>query len=361
MSRVISYNSAILEALDQMMTLDKKIVIIGEGVPDPEGIFGTTINLQKKFGPNRVFDSPLSENAITGICAGLSIYGFRPVLIHQRIDFSLLSMDQIVNNIAKWHFMFNKQQNIPIILRLIIGRGWGQGPQHSQSLHNIYASIPGLQVAMPTSPSDAKGMLISALKQNNPTIFIEHRWLQNIKEIVPKKIYSTPLTKAKLIKRGKDFTIVCFSYMTIEALRATKALKHLDIHCDLIDMRSVSPLDISRVLHSVTKTRKLLIADVGHSLMSIANELAFEINKKLFKILKSPIQKISLPNYPAATSHHLTKDYYPGSKEIFDIILQSEKIDFKKLNKNMKNTIMDILKPHKKPHDVPDTDFFGPF
>lgn len=360
MTREITYNESILEALYQKMLVDKKIILIGEGVPDPKGIFGTTIDLHKKF-PKRVFDSPLSENAVTGICAGLAINGFRPILVHQRVDFSLLSMDQVVNNIAKWQFMFNKKQNMPIIIRMIIGRGWGQGPQHSQSLHNLFASIPGLQVVMPASPKDAKGMLISALEQNNPTIFIEHRWLQNIKEYVPDKIFKTSLSTAKILKKGKDFTIATFSYMTIEAHKAIRALNILGINCELIDMRSVSPMDYKTVVNSVKKTKNLVVADVGHSFMNVANELIYAVNEVLFDVLENPCKKIALPNYPAATSHFMMRDYYNNSYDLFRYILKVKNYNIDLINNKMRYTINKILDTSSKPHDVPNVDFFGPF
>ena len=360
MTREITYNESILEGLYQKMLDDEKIIVIGEGVPDPKGIFGTTLNLQKRF-PKRVFDSPLSENAVTGICAGLAINGFRPILIHQRVDFSLLSMDQIVNNIAKWQFMFNKRQRMPVIIRMIIGRGWGQGPQHSQSLHNLFASIPGLQVVMPTSPKDVKGMLISALEQNNPTIFIEHRWLQNIKEHVPNKIYRTSLSTAKILKKGKDFTIATTSYMTIEALKAIKALNILGINCELIDIRSVSPIDYKTVINSVKKTKGLVVADIGHSFMNIANELIYNVNETLFDVLETPCKKIALPNYPAATSHLMMKNYYKNSNDLFKYILKVKNFKLSNIDKKTRYNINEILDLTSKPHDVPSVDFFGPF
>ena len=175
-NRFIQYTQAINEALMQSMKLDKKIVILGLGVDDPKRIFGTTNNLIETYGKNRVFDMPTSENAITGFAIGMSLGKYRPVLCHQRVEFALLSMDQIINQAAKWFYMNDGQMSVPIVIRLIIGRGWGQGPQHSQSLESVFANIPGLKVVCPSSAYDAKGMLISSINDNNPVIFFEHRW-----------------------------------------------------------------------------------------------------------------------------------------------------------------------------------------
>src|SRR5579872_1970482 len=189
MTRQIKYHEAILEATDQIMELDPRVYLMGLGAPDPKGIFGTTSGLGKKYGPNRVMDMPTSENAMTGIAIGSAIEGMRPIMTHQRVDFFLLALDQLINNGAKWHYMFGGQMKVPLVIRLIIGRGWGQGPQHSQSLQSFFAHIPGLKVVMPSNPYDAKGLLISAIEDDNPVVYLEHRWLHGIFGEVPKEIY----------------------------------------------------------------------------------------------------------------------------------------------------------------------------
>ena len=216
--RDITFVQAIREGLDQAMEQDPNLIVIGEGVPDPKAIFNTTSELQKKFGPKRVFDMPLSENGVTGVCIGAALSGMRTVLVHQRIDFAMLTMDQLVNNAAKWHYMFDGKASVPIVVRVIVGRGWGQGPQHSQSLQSMFAQVPGLKVVMPTTAYDAKGMLVSAIEDNNPVIFIEHRWLFNIKGEVPEDYYRVPLGTCDIKRNGNDVTIIANSYMTLEAL-----------------------------------------------------------------------------------------------------------------------------------------------
>jgi len=218
--RPLSYAQAIREGLDQAMEKDARVIVIGEGVPDPKAIFDTTAGLRDKYGDRRVFDMPLAENGMTGICIGAALSGLRPVMVHQRVDFALLAMDQLINNAAKWHYMFDGKASVPLVVRMIVGRGWGQGPQHSQSLQAMFAQAPGIRVIMPTTAYDAKGMLISAIEDNNPVLFIEHRWLHNIEGDVPDGDVRVPIGKAQKMKMGTDVTIISMSYMTIEALHA---------------------------------------------------------------------------------------------------------------------------------------------
>ncbi|MBI3251555.1 MAG: alpha-ketoacid dehydrogenase subunit beta, partial [Candidatus Andersenbacteria bacterium] len=246
--RILSAAQAILEATSQAMADDPHVIIIGEGVPDPKGIFGTTLALRDTFGSARVWDMPVSENGLTGVCIGAAISGMRPILTHQRVDFSLLSLDQIINNAAKWHYMFGGQVSVPLVIRMVIGHGWGQGAQHSQNLQALFAHIPGLKVVMPASPYDAKGLLASAIHDNNPVIFLEHRWIHGMKGEVPADMYRIAIGKARRWHVGDDITIVSSGYMTVEALRASHILAQVGIMADLIDLRSIKPWDKAAVL-----------------------------------------------------------------------------------------------------------------
>ncbi|WP_054775080.1 alpha-ketoacid dehydrogenase subunit beta, partial [Methylogaea oryzae] len=245
--RQLTQIEAIREALEQAMAEDERVILVGEGVPDPKGVFGTTAGLQERFGKQRVFDSPIAENGMTGICIGAAMSGLRPVMVHQRIDFALLAMDQIVNNAAKWRYMFAGQVNIPLVIRVIVGRGWGQGPQHAQSLQALFAHIPGLKVVMPSSGYDSKGMLLAAIRDDNPVIFIEHRWLQTLRDIVPEEPYVVPLDQALICHPGRHATLLAFSYMTVEARLAAEALADYGIELEVIDARCVRPLDLATV------------------------------------------------------------------------------------------------------------------
>jgi pyruvate dehydrogenase E1 component beta subunit len=201
-SRDITYAQAIREGLDNAMDRDSSVIVIGEGVPDPKAIFNTTAGLREKYGAQRVFDMPLSENGVTGICIGAALSGMRPVMIHQRIDFALLAMDQLVNNAAKWHYMFNGKASVPLVVRVIVGRGWGQGPTHSQNLQAWFAHIPGLKVVMPASAEDAKGLLLASIFDENPVLFLEHRWLHNLSGTVPEESFQIPIGNARIVRHG---------------------------------------------------------------------------------------------------------------------------------------------------------------
>ena len=251
--RTLTFTEAIREAQCQCLEADDSVYIMGLGVPDPKGIFGTTTGLQQQFGSKRVFDIPLSENAITGVALGSSLKGMRPILIHQRIDFSLVALEQVLNQAAKWHFMFGGASTAPLVIRMIIGRGWGQGPQHSQSLQSLYSHFPGLKVVMPATAKDAKGLLISSVQDNNPVIFIEHRWLHSLSDFVPQEMFSLPLGKAKILRKGSDLTIIAASYMVIEAMRAAEILAEKNISVEIINIRTITPLDDTTIKKSVKK------------------------------------------------------------------------------------------------------------
>ena len=261
MARNLTYASAINEALNIAMDTDSNVICYGLGIDDPKGIFGTTLGLQEQFGPDRVFDTPTSENAMTGIGIGAALNGLRPVMMHQRLDFFLLAMDQLVNNGAKWRYMFGGQDSVPITIRLIIGRGWGQGPTHSQNLQAWFSHIPGLKVVMPSSPADAKGLLLASIFDDDPVIYLEHRWLHNLEGDVPEGDHRAAIGEAMVVNEGTDLTIVSLSYMTIEALHAIDHLINYGISCELIDLRSIRPIDWEKIFLSVNKTGRLLVLD----------------------------------------------------------------------------------------------------
>ncbi len=287
MIETIKFSEAIRSTFHQMMKKNKNIILIGLGTNDPKGIFGTTAGLSESFGTNRVIEPPTSEAALTGICIGAAVRGLRPVLSHQRVEFSLLSLEQIINQAAKWNFMSGGKQKVPLVIRLIIGKGWGQGPQHSQSLEALFAHIPGLKVVAPSNAYDAKGLLVSSINDNGPVIYFEHRWLHNIKGRVPKKLYSIKIGKAKVIQKGKDLTIVSFSDALIQLMRINKVLKRSGISPEIIDLRSIRPLDKGTILKSVKKTRNLLVLDNGWKSFGVSSEIISIVSEKLSGSLKS--------------------------------------------------------------------------
>lgn len=353
MSRTLNFAQAIHESLDQSMARDPNVYVMGLGVPDPKGIFGTTTGLQKKYGEGRVLDMPTSENGMTGIAVGTAIMGMRPVMTHQRADFAILSLDQIINSAAKWHYMFNGIMNVPLVIRLIVGMGWGQGPQHSQNLHAMLAHFPGLKVVMPTFASDAKGLLNTAIKDNNPVMFIEHRWLYNLVDHVPEDDYEIPLGVAKIVQEGSDITLVSSSYMTIEALKAVQELKKEGISVELIDLRTIKPLDLPTILKSVKKTKRLMVADMSWKTLGLASEIITAVLENGFDDLVKPPVRITLPDGYAPTSWALTNHYYPNHH---DIICAAKKMLGKSVD--LKQMILDR---QKKYLDIPDSSFTGPF
>ena len=352
MSRDITFAQALLEATEQCMAASPSVYVMGLGVTDPKGTFGTTLGLEQKFGSARVMDMPTSENGMTGIAIGTALMGMRPVMTHQRVDFALLALDQIINNAAKWHYMFGGRLSVPLVIRLIIGRGWGQGPQHSQSLQALFAHIPGLKVVMATTPYDAKGLLISAIEDDNPVIFLEHRWLHSIFGPVPAEMYRVPLGTAKTVRDGSDVTIVALSYMTLEALRAADILSRDGISADVIDVRTLKPLDTPHILDSVNRTRRLIVVDGGWRTSGFAGEIIAQVAESIDHLAARP-RRLTLPDLPTPSTPALANNYYPravhivnAARSLWDLPERSE-------------PELGIL--HEVPLDVPDRAFTGPF
>ncbi len=353
MSRTLNFAQAIRESLDQNLARDPNVYVMGLGVPDPKGIFGTTLGLQEKYGESRVLDMPTSENGMTGVAIGTALKGFRPVMSHQRADFAILALDQILNNAAKWHYMFNGMMQVPIVIRLLVGMGWGQGPQHSQNLHAMLAHFPGLKVVMPTFASDAKGLLNTAIKDNNPVIFIEHRWLYNLVDHVPEDEYEIPFGVAKIVQEGSDITLVSSAHMTIESLKAVQELKKEGISVELIDLRTIKPFDLPTILKSVKKTKRLIVADMSWKTLGLASEIITSVVENAFGDLKQPPVRVTLPDCYAPTSWALTNHYYPDHNDIINAVkkMLGKSVDLKQM----------ILDRQKKYLDIPDNSFTGPF
>lgn len=327
--RLLKYDEAINEALTQMMAADKSVFVMGQGVKSPWYVGNTTKGLFNRFGPSRVIDTPVSENAVTGVAAGAAIAGLRPVVIHPRMDFMVYATDQIVNEASNWSYMFGgKSHAVPLVIRPIINRGGEQGAQHAQALQAWFAHIPGLKVVMPANAYDAKGLMVAAIKDNNPVMYIDDRWLYGLTGHVPKEIYEVPLGKAAVTRKGTDITIVGISYMAAEALKAAAELRHYKINCEVIDMRTVKPLDMETVFRSVRKTGKLIIAEAAWLTGNISGEIAARTagDYKTFKALKSPIVRVALPDAPAPASKTLEKAYYINS---VNIVREARKISDK--------------------------------
>lgn len=314
--RGVSYQNAIREAQLQLLEKDDRVFLMGEGIDDPGGIFGTTVGLAEKFGKNRIMDIPIAENGLTGVAIGAAVAGMRPIFIHMRMDFLPMCMDQIINHAAKWNYMTGGQINVPLVIRSIIGRGWGSAAQHSQALHALFTHIPGLKVVIPSTPYDVKGLLIAAVEDGNPVMFIEHRWIYNYIGYVPEEMYTVPIGKGIIRKTGRDVTVVALSQMVYEAMKASKTLEGEGIDVEIVDPRSLKPLDEELILDSVKKTGRLVIADVACKTGGVGAEIACRVAESAFQYLKSPVKRVNFPDAPTPCSPVLEDAYYPDHKDI---------------------------------------------
>ena len=329
-ARKLTYAEAIREALIQAMALDKNVFLMGQGINDKVGMFGATTDIYKEFGEERVFDTPLAETGLTGVAVGAAIAGMRPVYCHNRPDFLMLSMDQIVNHASKYNYMSGGECSIPLVIWAVTGQGWGSAAQHSQALHGLFMHIPGLKIIMATTPFDAKGLMLQAIADNNPVLFLDHRQVYNQKGNVPEKLYKIPFGKGVIRREGKDVTIVGVSSMLLEALKAAEILELDDVFAEIIDLRTIKPFDIDIVIQSVKKTGYLVIADTGWRTGGIAAEIAATVYEKTFGILKAPIERVALPDIPTPAAYALENAYYNTHKDTIGVVnrmLRKEKYE----------------------------------
>lgn len=333
MSRHISYGQAISEALCQGMAKDPNVFIFGLGVDDYKGIFNTTRDAFLKFGSARVFDTPASENALTGIAIGAALNKKRPVLVHARNDFMFLALDQMINNAAKWKYTYAGKSTVPIVVRGIIGKGWGQGPTHSQSIQSVLAHFPGMIVAMPSNACDMKGIMLRALTSDAPVVILEHRSLYDLKATVSEEYYTIPFGQARIARPGKDITIVATSWMVTQALKAAEELARVGIDAEVIDPITIAPIDEQTIIQSVQKTGKLIVADTSWMRCSFASEIAAIVADKAFDYLKAPIKRITWPESPCPVSKTLEEAFYPSFEDIittaYELMNRKDKFELK--------------------------------
>ena len=338
-----------LEGLTQCLAEDDRVHLFGLGIPDPKGIFGTTTGLKERFGSERVFDTPTAENGMTGVAIGAALAGLKPVMTHQRVEFALLAIEQIVNQAAKWHYMTGGAMMVPLVVRLIIGRGWGQGPQHSQTLDVYFAHIPGLKVVAPSTPADAKGLLIASIKDQNPVIFMEHRWLHETIGIVPEKVTELEIGKAVIVKSGTDITLVSYSYPLLEVLEAAKLLETVGISSEVLDLRTLRPMDYQTICSSVAKTGRVLVVDNGWSEFGVSAEIVARISEYKFAQLKAAPRRIGTLSVPIPSTRALANYVYPNVGSILNTV--REIVPFEGLHS--------LARFETK--DVPNEAFKGPF
>lgn len=321
MKSVITFRDAINLALVKEMEADPSVFVFGLDVPDHKRIFGSTAGLVERFGPERCFGTPLSEDAMSGVALGAAISGLRPVHVHIRADFMLLGMNQIANMISNLRYISGGKLRIPLVIRAIIGRGWGQSAQHSKSLHGVFAHFPGLKVVLPTTPQDGYGLLRSAIRDDNPVIFLEHRWLYDIRGEVDEEEV-TPLGQPVMRRSGSSATVVCTSWMNVEALKAAEVLARRDVDLEVIDVRTIAPLNVEPIVASVAKTRHCLIADYDWAFCGFAAELAAQVSYCCFERLRKPVERIGFAGAPCPTTRPLENLFYPSAVNIIRIVEQ---------------------------------------
>jgi len=307
---------AVNNAIFLEMERDPNVLLLGEDVGAPGGVLGVTQGLYAKFGAKRVIDTPISESAILGAGVGAAAVGLRPIVEIMFCDFIGVAMDQLFNQAAKMRYMFGGKAQIPLVMRSMCGAGLRAAAQHSQSLESWFMHIPGIKVVMPSTPSDAKGLLISSIRDNNPVVFLEHKALYGVEGEVPDEAYTIPLGKAEIKREGKDVTVVATAMMVSRSLSAAEKLSADGISVEVVDPRTLSPLDEETILNSVRKTHRLVIVHEEVKFAGSGAEIAALVAEKAFDYLDAPIQRVAAPFCPVPFSPVLEDEYIPSEAKI---------------------------------------------
>ena len=355
----LSFTEAIRMALFDSLKDDESVRVFGLGVADPKAVFGTTTGLVAEFGSDRVFDIPLSENSITGAAVGMAMAGLRPVMIHQRADFTFTSAEQIINQAAKTFFTSGGKFPIPLVIRMIVGRGWGQGPTHAQSPHALYASVPGLKVVMPATPEDGYSMLYNAIRDPNPVIFIEHRWSHQVQSTFSKDVRDFPLTKGQVLRSGTDLTLAALSFGVLEALKVAAILEEFGISTEVVNLRSVSPLDEDLIIKSARKTGNVAFIDTAPIQNGIFGQLSALLNEKLWGGLRRAPLGLGPMYLPVPSSPYLASQVYLTIENMASRILDLLNYDYDK--RILKAHIEEKFPSKSILGDQPDVGIVGPF
>lgn len=323
MSRQLSYAKAILEATDQAMGLSNDVIVLGQLVDTQSGIFGTTTGLVNKYGAHRVMDFPVSENLMTATAMGAALTGLRPIIAHQRLDFMIYSLDAIANWLALWRFKSNGESAMPVTIRTIVGKGWGQGPQHSKSLHAWFAHLPGLRVAVPATAYDAKGLLLESIFSQTPAIFVEGRGLYSMLDDVPEEPYRVRFGQAVVRRSGADVTVVAIGNLVPVALKAAAVLEKDGIDVEIVDPRTLNPLDRKTLCDSTFKTRRLVVADPAWHSFGAATEIITTVVENLGDKLKAKPVRVTLPDSHTPMSMSLEPEYYVDESDVIAAVKQT--------------------------------------
>ena len=307
--RIITFSQATLEAMEEEMARDERVFVMGEDIARQGGIFGQFKGLPDRFGVGRVMDTPISETAITGACIGAALAGMRPVADMHFADFIGVCFDEVLNQMAKIHYMFGGQRTVPMVLRAPDGLVNQAAAQHSQSLEAFFLHIPGLKVVVPSNPADAKGLLKSAIRDDNPVLFFEHKALFSIKGEVPEGEHLTPIGRAKVVREGRDVTLVSYSMTMNHCIQAAEALSGEGVSVELIDLRTISPLDKETILESVARTTRLVIAHEAVKQGGVGAEIAAMVAEEGIDLLDAPIVRVGAPFTPVPFARPLEQAY----------------------------------------------------
>ena len=310
--RLLSFSDALCEAFHQEMEIDPSVFMFGLDVDDHKAIQGSTRGLFERFGKDRVFGTPLSEDAMTGVAIGAAIAGMRPIHVHIRMDFLMLCMNQLVNMAAKARYMWGGQVEVPMVVRAMIGKSWGQGPQHSQALYPMFMHVPGLKVVAPSNAHDAKGCMISAIRDNNPVVFIEHRMLYFTDAYVDEQPFVVPLGQARIRGEGADITIVGVSHMVLECMRARELLADVGISAEVIDPITLAPLDIDTIAKSVARTGRLLVVDNTWTTCGAGAEIAAALMEREDVPQGITLRRMGFAATTCPTTPSLEEEFYPN-------------------------------------------------
>jgi pyruvate/2-oxoglutarate/acetoin dehydrogenase E1 component len=314
--RILKYTEALREATDQALESDTSVFVVGLGVSYPNGADGTTAGLKVRY-PERVLDVPVSEDAVTGMAVGAAIHGMRPIVHHGRVEFALFAADQIFTQAGKWNYMFGGGNQVPIVFRINVGRQWGNGPQHTQSLYGLFGCALGLKVVIPSSPYMAKGLLAAAVRDNNPVVILEPRWLYQTTELVPEEPYLLPLDQARIIQEGNDITVVAYGDGLLAAREALELVDNVKV--ELIDIVSINPIDEASIQRSLAKTRRLITVDTTNASFSVGSEILARALRMSIEFRCAPTS-LSCPDVPCPTSTALTQNFYPSKIDIANAI-----------------------------------------
>jgi acetoin:2,6-dichlorophenolindophenol oxidoreductase subunit beta len=318
----VDYGEAILAGFEYLLENHKEVFVMGQGLWSPWYVGNSMTDLDKKFGKERVIDTPVSELACTGAAVGASLCGYKPIVVHPRMDFMLYAIDPIVNQAAKWSHMLGGQDHPAVTIRAIINRGGEQGAQHSQALHAWFAHVPGLRVVMPTTVADARDLLIASVLSNDPVVYIDDRWLYDQRDTLqPVKVLDLSREGPQILKEGVDITMVGASYSVLQCLEVASDLEKRGVSCEVIDMRVINPLDCSEVVKSVQKTKKLLVVDGGWTTCGLAGEIIASVVESIEpNLLACAPKRLTLTDSPAPTSKPLEASYYLKNEDLASVV-----------------------------------------